>query len=601
MNHKWLTLSRAYKKQFQERNHEKRSTARQYFGLIQDVVSGKATLTEAREETGSTNFRHFVKKYKGLNFFEFCQEAKVARGAIANLKELGEINFKQESLLTAAPLDSSYPPSDIGVVGKYSDNWIEKILSMSYEQVKAFFASAIIYDGHQSRDLNTEDRARHSCNSYTFKQKDEMHSDIFELAAFLAGYNVQRGVKSSNGCTNFSIRENRFVSLEVAKLVEEPVQSVWCPETQYGTWVMRQNGRIMISGNSAYASGAVVQCRRGKIWKGLTEELNEAAGEGDIEQKLSQLAKGDQELRQIWAVRMKERGGWSEELVDEFAKEYGTDKEDLFGDHSRQEEFKKLFNMMSDADYNNFSDQNWDDFHIIVQHMDKDIDIQKEAREVLKRHNRTEQYQYLDDRINCAEFGKQLYGTQNGCEKVDTLQERRWKRNIWKGLTEEKEITPKDKETISDIVAKLRAASESHAQMAKDLEDGAAKLEKGSEAHSSQADKLEKMIQERKKKKKKKKKKAKKKVKTDFSKEKDKGLHGWFERQGGKGKSKGWVDCNTCRTDKKTGKKTCKSCGRQKGEKRAKYPSCRPTPAACGTAGKGKSWGKKSAKKGKKK
>jgi len=106
------------------------------------------------------------------------------------------------------------------------------------------------------------------------------------------------------------------------------------------------------------------------------------------------------------------------------------------------------------------------------------------------------------------------------------------------------------------------------------------------------------MIQERKKKKKKK---AKKKVKTDFSKEKDKGLHGWFERQGGKGKSKGWVDCNTCRTDKKTGKKTCKSCGRQKGEKRAKYPSCRPTPAACGTAGKGTSWGKKSAKKGKKK
>jgi hypothetical protein len=349
---------------------------------------------------------------------------------------------------------------------------------------------------------------------------------------------------------------------------------------------------------SAYASGAVVQCRRGKIWKGLTEELNEAAGEGDIKQKLSQLAKGDQELRQIWAVRLKAAGGWSEELVDEFAKEYGTDKEDLFGDHPRQEEFKKLFNMMSDADYNNFSDQNWDDFHIIVQHMDKDIDIQKKAREVLKRHNRTEQYQYLDDRINCAEFGKQLYGTQNGCEKVDTLQERRRRRNIWKGLTEEREITPEDKETIADIVTKLRAASESHAQMAKDLEDGAAKLEKGSEAHSSQADKLEKMIQERKKKKKKK---AKKKVKTDFSKEKDKGLHGWFERQGGKGKSKGWVDCNTCRTDKKTGKKTCKSCGRQKGEKRAKYPSCRPTPAACGTAGKGKSWGKKSAKKGKKK
>lgn len=85
-----------------------------------------------------------------------------------------------------------------------------------------------------------------------------------------------------------------------------------------------------------------------------------------------------------------------------------------------------------------------------------------------------------------------------------------------------------------------------------------------------------------------------------FDKEKSSGLHGWFQRQGGKGKSKGWVDCNTCRTDKKTGRKTCKSCGRQSGEKRGKYPACRPTPSACNKRGTGKkkssarvSWKKK--------
>jgi hypothetical protein len=58
-------------------------------------------------------------------------------------------------------------------------------------------------------------------------------------------------------------------------------------------------------------------------------------------------------------------------------------------------------------------------------------------------------------------------------------------------------------------------------------------------------------------------------------------LHKWFSHRGG-----GWVDCNTCRDGK------CKPCGRQKGEKRAKYPSCRPTPAACKQKGKGKTWGK---------
>lgn len=79
-----------------------------------------------------------------------------------------------------------------------------------------------------------------------------------------------------------------------------------------------------------------------------------------------------------------------------------------------------------------------------------------------------------------------------------------------------------------------------------------------------------------------------------FKKEKQQGLRGWFSRQGGTGKGGGWVDCNTCRKDPKTGRKKCKSCGRSKGEKRSKYPACRPTPAACSGSGRGESWGKKS-------
>jgi len=72
----------------------------------------------------------------------------------------------------------------------------------------------------------------------------------------------------------------------------------------------------------------------------------------------------------------------------------------------------------------------------------------------------------------------------------------------------------------------------------------------------------------------------------------DESLHKWFSRQGGEGKSRGWVDCNTCRKDPKTGRKKCKPCGRQKGEDRAKYPACRPTPSQCTRKGKGKTWGK---------
>ena len=110
-------------------------------------------------------------------------------------------------------------------------------------------------------------------------------------------------------------------------------------------------------------------------------------------------------------------------------------------------------------------------------------------------------------------------------------------------------------------------------------------------------DGTQRIDEKKKRKKKRKKKKRKKKAGTESSKESS--LRDWFGRRGGKGKPKGWVDCNTCRKDKKTGRKKCKPCGRQKGEKRSKYPACRPTPGACEERGRGKSWGKKS-KKGKK-
>jgi hypothetical protein len=70
----------------------------------------------------------------------------------------------------------------------------------------------------------------------------------------------------------------------------------------------------------------------------------------------------------------------------------------------------------------------------------------------------------------------------------------------------------------------------------------------------------------------------------------DESLHKWFKRQGPSGKEGGWVDCNTCRSV--DGKTKCKSCGRKEGEKRSKYPSCRPTASKCKDPGKGKKWGK---------
>jgi hypothetical protein len=68
-------------------------------------------------------------------------------------------------------------------------------------------------------------------------------------------------------------------------------------------------------------------------------------------------------------------------------------------------------------------------------------------------------------------------------------------------------------------------------------------------------------------------------------------LRTWFSRQGAPGKTSGWVDCNSP-IYKDGKKKGYKPCGRAKGEKRTKYPSCRPTAAKCSDPGKGTKWGK---------
>ena len=82
-----------------------------------------------------------------------------------------------------------------------------------------------------------------------------------------------------------------------------------------------------------------------------------------------------------------------------------------------------------------------------------------------------------------------------------------------------------------------------------------------------------------------------KEVYSNLNEKEKESLHKWFARKGAPGKTGGWVDCNS--PIRKDGKITgYKPCGRAKGEKRSKYPSCRPTPGKCKDPGKGKSWGK---------
>jgi hypothetical protein len=207
-----------------------------------------------------------------------------------------------------------------------------------------------------------------------------------------------------------------------------------------------------------------------------------------------------------------------------------------------------------------------------------------------------------DDR--CTRIAKRKYDVwPSAYASGAVVQCRRGK--IWKGLNEEEEkgLEIKIRKALRDeggaagmdaLVKHTKASEKEIKDAIKDMDD-VGRHEDGDYilADGKKVDILKEAALDEKKKKRKKRKK--KKAGSESSKEGS--LRDWFGRKGAPGKKGGWVDCNTCRKDKKTGRKKCKPCGRQKGEKRAKYPSCRPTPGACGERGRGRSWGKKSAKK----
>ena len=170
---------------------------------------------------------------------------------------------------------------------KYGDNWINYLLEATQEQRQAWLFSAIVYDGNQKKterltenennsDIEWQYDGNYGKQSFGFKQKDIMHRDAFLLSAFLnEGLVTWKKAKNKEIYSCNYTSNKRYKNTSNFKLVSQNTTDVWCPQTENSTWVMMQEtngqGIITITGNS----GAVVKCRQGKIWKGISEDMSD--------------------------------------------------------------------------------------------------------------------------------------------------------------------------------------------------------------------------------------------------------------------------------------------------------------------------------------
>jgi len=213
--------------------------------IISNVKSGNLTYNKAREIFPS--IQHWSEKYGDLNLKEFLLNIKSDR---PQLREVESLPNGNGFLVVSAKLDEKYENSSLDRYIKYKTDPVKMVLSMSYSQLESFLYSAIMCDGWQTND------SEYSC-SYGFSQKDLSNLEAVRLAGFLTGHMVSEGdILKGSSCKPLHIKSRRIIlcsNLEKSEV--EGLRDVWCPETEYGTWVMKQGHTVTITGNSnAWAS-----------------------------------------------------------------------------------------------------------------------------------------------------------------------------------------------------------------------------------------------------------------------------------------------------------------------------------------------------------
>jgi hypothetical protein len=133
---------------------------------------------------------------------------------------------------------------------------------------------------------------------------------------------------------------------------------------------------------------------------------------------LQNLAINDQKERNKYKEFAIEHGAQSqqdwENVAKLYAKQHKRQLDDLFNERTKLLDFtSRKFN------YNNFSKKDWQNYWLLAQHCDFNRSFQKSALNRIEKHlgKNTEQYKYLSDRISCGETGRQVFGTQDLCNK----------------------------------------------------------------------------------------------------------------------------------------------------------------------------------------
>ena len=129
-------------------------------------------------------------------------------------------------------------------IGDEKENLCQWVLTLNARHVEMFVDIFNKAEGHFSNGTWVV-TLKHGCTA-----------DAYRLAASLCGKYVTSSEYKEGGTSKYRLRKKPFVTAQKLVVKDAGSCDVWCPTTDYGTWVTQdENGSIIITGNSNYGRG----------------------------------------------------------------------------------------------------------------------------------------------------------------------------------------------------------------------------------------------------------------------------------------------------------------------------------------------------------
>ncbi|HEY7066498.1 MAG TPA: hypothetical protein VII06_33810 [Chloroflexota bacterium] len=98
--------------------------------------------------------------------------------------------------------------------------------------------------------------------AWVFSQTKPAVMEVFQMLATLEGHALGRSQIAHPGvgngpCRRYTLRVHRHAYLPALRVTPLAPEAAWCPTTAYGTWVMRLDGQVTITGNTRAKNRAI--------------------------------------------------------------------------------------------------------------------------------------------------------------------------------------------------------------------------------------------------------------------------------------------------------------------------------------------------------